>query len=338
MSLLTIAPEDREGDEARFRASQIFYDLFRAAPEDDRPRLAASFLDAAISLHLSRRGSLINAGAPGVDRFRTVARQILEISLNDAVRRTSAAKLVLDDVRRLGREIPAFGEGFDAEWRAREVQVALIESRRREASDQARSLWIDHPDSPWSARAAAHVLRALEHAWRSEARRDGRDGEVMSGIIEHGSRVLEAQGGVSPGPALGVAKLVAEVRLARHQIAPTDEDARLAREICSSLISIEPHDPSVLRLSALAHEAMGESEAALDEWRRLSRGLEEGTNEWFEARYHFIMVLATRDEGRAREVLSQLRALHPEFGGGQWRARFEALSRQLTGGTSQNGR
>ncbi len=74
---------------------------------------------------------------------------------------------------------------------------------------------------------------------------------------------------------------------------------------------------------------LADEEFALECWRRLGSAAASGSDLWWKARCGLIDVLAETDPDRAREVLEQIRALHPEFGPPTFRARLQDLDIRL---------
>src|SRR5690606_20735093 len=70
-------------------------------------------------------------------------------------------------------------------------------------------------------------------------------------------------------------------------------------------------------------------ETALDAWRRLLAGLHQGSADWYEARYHSLRLLWQTDPDTAREVMTQHRLLHPDFGPDPWGQRLRDLNAQM---------
>ncbi len=69
---------------------------------------------------------------------------------------------------------------------------------------------------------------------------------------------------------------------------------------------------------------------SLTHWRLLQRRSRPGTPEWFQAKYHLAeayLLLGQRD--RARRIVEVTEVLHPNFGGGVWKERFQQLKKRL---------
>ncbi len=88
--------------------------------------------------------------------------------------------------------------------------------------------------------------------------------------------------------------------------------------------------PAVLRGLALSYERQREYARAERHWATLARGLDEGSNRWAEARYHWYRCLRDRGlRGRAARLLAYFRLQHPRIADPAWRRRFDDLAADL---------
>ncbi len=104
-------------------------------------------------------------------------------------------------------------------------------------------------------------------------------------------------------------------------------DAALSR-----LTSLRAVDVEDLVVNAALGRLLGDAtdaashQRALECWRTVERRAPAGTPAWFEAKFELAAALLRLGEAdRAAKVIRLTRALHPELGGGVWKARFEQL-------------
>ena len=109
------------------------------------------------------------------------------------------------------------------------------------------------------------------------------------------------------------------------------DNAQRALELYEAVLSVRPRDAKVLRAAANLSEQLGKTDRALACWRMLAAGIEAGTEQWYEAKFHLISVLADVDPARARLVMDQYKQLNPEYGPQPWAARLLALDRRIDG-------
>jgi len=104
---------------------------------------------------------------------------------------------------------------------------------------------------------------------------------------------------------------------------------RAALPIYERLLETRPRDAGALRAAAELSEHFGSMDKSIEYWRILGAGLENGSNEWFEARYRFVRLLVKTDPSRAREVLAQHKAMNPDYGPEPWGSRLRSLDESL---------
>jgi tetratricopeptide (TPR) repeat protein len=82
------------------------------------------------------------------------------------------------------------------------------------------------------------------------------------------------------------------------------------------------------------YEKQGNWDQALEMWRTYSKGMEEGSADWLDARYR--IALAHSRMGRkqaACEVLTMILVLHPDSGDEPLRAKILGLEKEVCGKT-----
>lgn len=85
-----------------------------------------------------------------------------------------------------------------------------------------------------------------------------------------------------------------------------------------------------IRGLAVCLEATGRHDLACEQWAALARGLEKGTEGWYEARYHWLWCLDRQGErARARRMLAYFRLQHPKIAIRRWKDRFQSLAERL---------
>ena len=95
------------------------------------------------------------------------------------------------------------------------------------------------------------------------------------------------------------------------------------------LLAARPRNASFLRSTAVLSERLGDQAKALDCWRLLVAGVENGSDAWFEAKFHLIKILSATDPKRAREVMDQHKQFNPEYGPDPWGGMLKGLDAQL---------
>jgi len=69
---------------------------------------------------------------------------------------------------------------------------------------------------------------------------------------------------------------------------------------------------------------------ALDQWRRIEKHVPDRSSEWFEAKYWIIRLQwELGEEKLAARLFRTFRILHPDFGGKEWKKKFEELEEKM---------
>lgn len=126
--------------------------------------------------------------------------------------------------------------------------------------------------------------------------------------------------------------VIASARLTEYalELGQAEEAARQA----DKLLAAFPLETRYLRWGGLAHYQAGKYEAALNCWApllTLKGGVAEGSNEYFEAKYHQMLCLQKTNVKLARDVFKTFTIYHPDLGPANWRERFQRLAKDLGG-------
>jgi hypothetical protein len=128
---------------------------------------------------------------------------------------------------------------------------------------------------------------------------------------------------------LSLHQVVAEVAA---ELWRTEQDAGM-RDIAvaadTRLLQAQPRNQAALRRLAITADAAGDQKRALDCWRTLMSGLDQGSPEWFEARYESLRLLAVAEPSRAKQVLAQHVVLYPSYGPDPWGVKLKKLEEEL---------
>lgn len=95
------------------------------------------------------------------------------------------------------------------------------------------------------------------------------------------------------------------------------------------IVAALPSDKKYLRRAGIAHFQAGEFAPSLELWRKLLGGVESGSDEWLEAKYHQLACLEKTDRASAVKVWKQFKLLFPQVKSATWKDRFAALEAEL---------
>jgi hypothetical protein len=277
-------------------------------------------------------------GQDNVSGARAVARarRVLEVSADPDVLRLVAADSALLILFNRESLVSMVDEDLEDEIDYRRILLALARSQPHDAQAIADVLYGRHPEVIWSRLA---TRRMLEQA-RLEAAVGGSDvREARLRIVRNGDRIL----GESPSllealqvrSGLSIGSVVAE---AAEALWREGGDAAMGEHgftLYGGLLEVMPRNRRFLAGRGRLASGRGDPDEALRCWRIVTAGSRTGSDEWFEARTWVVEILETVDPDRAREVLTQHQALHPDSGPQPWgeRLRQAALRLGVAGST-----
>ncbi|MEM7228823.1 MAG: hypothetical protein AAF432_08415, partial [Planctomycetota bacterium] len=318
---------------ARSRAAQILFTLFSGADERDREAIASQFLSIAQGLMLIDETAVLTGDEDARKRYVRLSRQALEIALARDVRRLGAARSVLDGIEMFSAEGHLdLAEHVD-EFDYRRVQEHLFADSTAAADRIASEMWERDPNSAWAERAASLLFDDSYRRWKDSRLRGVYDEVLAAYVVTHGPRALatyeDDNASLALPRVLGWHAGLAEVMLATFAKQDDESLGVAALALYERLITIQPGNATFLRSIAVLAEQMGDTDRALEQWRRLLAGLPRDGDRWFEARYHSLKLLARSNQALARDVMAQHRQLHPAYGPNPWGVRLRELDRSL---------
>lgn len=339
--LLAVPRESALYDVARRHAARLLYTQCRIARPADRGAMAARFASVAEELIERDRWTVMN-GTPveageAADFVVLRVRQMLDVLMSAAapdVRRAERALAALEEVRAyLGLNLDALEEEIEY----RKLQIALVHRDRPKIDAASRRL------QEIGGRFAEAADRLVYRVALEQRRSNPDDAFAAREVVRTGSRILAGfeplESSISNQQVASLMEAIADAADALWRL-ERDEAARgAALRLDARLIDLGRHTARSLRRYSRLSEEAGDAEAALEGWRTLLAGLAQGSDEWFEARYESLRLLAAVDAPRARLVLDQHKALFPQFGPEPWGARLRELdaAMQATPPTVPNG-
>ncbi len=321
---------------ARRRGAQAIYQQFREATVGGRAELGASFLDVADELLGRERDAdamfVDLRGADGV-----LLRQAAEVASHEEVGDRDRGAAYFARIE-LAMERGGFEQVPDLpnELEYRRLGMAIATDDFEDAMIRLDRLPVE-ADTPEAARWSRLGAQRLHRAAFQRMRNDEASLPMVRAAVLAGERFI----GLVAGPEtsidealeddslLPVAASVAAARQAIFNVDGDEENGRRALELYKSILAKRPRDGSVLEAGGDLGTRLNDEEFALECWRRLGSAAASGSDLWWKARCGLIDVLAETDPDRAREVLEQIRALHPELGPPTFRARLLELDIRL---------
>jgi tetratricopeptide (TPR) repeat protein len=179
--------------------------------------------------------------------------------------------------------------------------------------------------TPYELPALVVVARATDQAVASAAPAD-RAAKIATAAKVYG-RLTALLGDSTEVLAANKNALAAASRLAQY-----DEelgDWPRAADRLSRLVLARPRDQRLMRRAGLACFNAGRYPQALEHWRSLLSGLENGSDDWLEAKYYQISCLQKTDVSAAEKVFKQFQLLYPEVKSTVWREKFAELAKNF---------
>jgi len=334
--LLRVPSDASVSVEATRVALDLLFRIYRAESDPaERAMLAGRFMDLALPVQkaMTRRMDVDDDGEMLV--YSVTGRRILEVALLAGAEQVQIAQSVLDDFESVMVRRPDFFHPIEAEIHYRRLRERLASGDADAAVAAATRVRAADPDGHWAKVTDQALFVHADRAWRQLPATDTDDRRILEVMIEfggrHGERLKEDDPEYGRVETIAVLARVAEAETIRFLRSGDSASGERARARLDALLQIRPRDTGLLRTRARLADAMDEHEIALDCWRILAAGLSRGTPVWFEARLGQIRILAERDPSVARQLLSELRVLYPEFGPEPYASELRALDLSVPG-------
>lgn len=329
--LLRVGRESRLYAASRRQAAVLLYRMFRSAQPADRDYAALRFLGVADELLAGDTERALGASSAelqdAVHRVVTTARQVLDAALArsapDVARAQQALQAIDGVLAHSGLRLAEIAD--ELEFRRLQVALAL---RDGPGVDRAFAALRES-----GGRFAEAAERLLYRDALSRRNRDPDDTAAAIDVVRFGSRIIEREG--STPEALGkdsvytlhdrVADAAAHLWRVQGSEFMRDEALRIDR----ALLASGRRTQGVVRRAAEVAEAAGDVTLALECWNTLVSGIDPSREEWFEARWHSLRLMAATDPTLAMEVLRQHLVFHPALGPEPWGSRLRELAAGL---------
>lgn len=300
--LLAIARIDPIYNAARMRAEDLLYSQWREAEKLELRDAGTKYLEIAVPALEVELETIPKNDAAILSR----SLRILEVALHHAIVRTRAAENIFDIVDEISIESPSIVE----ELIYRKIRYQLIQGNISQGVSLAISLLENSPSSSWNKHASILILNSIQsspsHIKDTLRREYFRIGSTYIGSLQE--ETLKQTGQFS---------VATDIVNIGHEIWKTTGDEQtgsIALLLARRLNLVHKQNRILLRLCALLEEGKGDPQVAISHWRTLSNGINNGTPDWFEARYKLISLLQYMDPVAAQKLFEQHHALYPRYG------------------------
>lgn len=298
--LLAVPDDSALRNSARLMASGMLFEQYRRQRGPEKKRSADRFLRVAAGLV----SQPMPEDTQRANIYQLLSRQILDAAFSvepaDIALATTALELLEQWTARF-----ATGDALQGEMLYRRLQLALALSDPT-AIEQAFEALTRH--------GGEHVGFAdglmYERAWAAWIR-DNQDLDAARDVVRYGQRLLSgryrensaAQGRI-------IASSVVRAAWAVHTSEPDAVLRDLAMNLGERLRDANEASVEVLLIHAEIAEEVQQLENALISWRLILGSLEPGSPQWITARLDSLRLLASIDQQRARDVLTQFDVLY----------------------------
>lgn len=330
--LLAVGPDSPLYHTSRQQASNLLFEAYRRSPRAQRDAAASRFVQVADEVAQADQGQAFDLtgveSARAADRAVHRLRQVLEAVMSMATPDLDRAEAALSRIELIFEQ-----QGRDAgllrpELNFRRLQIAWARNDLVTAEKLMDELEVEGGE--FARAAVREVYQRAVRSWSASPR----DAALARAVIKVGDRLIaqlsETPAGASAASTLAVCNTVAEAAMAVWSADKDAAAAELAMRLDQRLVEAgQPTERTYRRLAELCEHA-GDIPGALQAWRGLLNGLPAGSEEWFEARYENLRLLATVDPAAARQVMDQHKALYPSYGPEPWGIRLQELDARLS--------
>jgi hypothetical protein len=323
--LLQIPAGDEAYETARRHAARLLWSEYDGADVRRKPLLANSYVDVAMPLLVVDRQRGVAGDLDARVLFVGRARRIAQASLAFGFEDTALARRVLAELDFADREQWSDSDQLRAEILYLWTQVQVIEGDLVSALATVEACRSQFPGSRFAIAATRRAMNGALLIWRTNGaeRLDARALTVRLGelLIADFGGLSEAVGPVGPSLIRALAEAYAERGDA--------SGAARALHLFGALIDAGQADYSVFEPAAVLSEQAGDKTRALSYWSEAIRYVSNESEDWYEAKYNALRLLAEADPDAAREAVRQHRVLHPTGGPDPWRRLIDGLADQL---------
>ncbi len=327
--LLAIQPASPNYLAARRQACQLLYRIYRQSAPSQQVFAGQRFVEIATLLIrqelLELRAGDVELAKRAADSAVLIARQVADVTLGMSPPDTERAAYALELLDRVSSFASLDLTHLMPEIAFRRLQIASAMN-----DHAALERWyaeVERLDGGYLKTSQRLLYRDAVARWLD----DPADVPAAREIVRQGSSVISQleKDNAETRVLLGVLETVAQ---AAETLWETQNDRAMLESAVAfndRLIESGAGSARILIRQARLLDIAGLDARSLDIWRRLVAGLDAESEEWYEARYESIRLLAELDPEAARTALRQHSTLYPALGPAPWRNHFLELARTL---------
>lgn len=332
--LLSVSADSPLYQTSRQQASNMLFEAFRRSPRAQKDAAASRFVQVADEVAQADQQLAFDQEGPdaakAADRAVHRLRQVLEAVLSMAAPDLDRAESALARIELIFGQQSRDSGLLRPELNFRRLQIAWARGDLVTADRLMDEL--NEGGGEFARAAVREVYQRAVRSWTASPR----EAALARAVIKVGERLVaqmsESSEGAKAEATLAVCNTVAEAAMTVWTVEKDVVARDLALRLDRRLIEAgKPTERTYRRMAELS-EGAGDTPGALQAWRGLLNGLPAGSEEWFEARYETLRLLADVDPVSARAVMAQHRALYPSYGPTPWGVKLSELDAKLNAG------
>lgn len=303
---------------ARFEICMVRFDLWKQEKDVKKRSEIAQQLQEDVDL-FCRLGSPQEQSEKRL-RCRMMATEAAfgEQNKDEADRQLNAARLLADQQVASSPAVSQFHYWKLMQAR-RDMQTASILSESRWLVEQAQQ-------SVYRQAGLVYLTQQLEVRYTNAAEAQQR--AISDELVNLYKDLVTLLGTDTKALATNRNARVALYKLGWHQYELQQYSA--AAETFGNLVDAFPDNQTYLRYLGLSEYHIQRYAESVEHWGKLLRGLESGSEPWFEARYYELDALRRVNKDRAQKIWNQFQLLHPDIPFQDWQSRYEVLAKSFS--------
>lgn len=330
--LLSVSPESSGYDSARRRAADLLYRQIASAQGATRSDAAMAYVSVALDL-FDQDESKFSSGSKDlwdvvVGRGLRISRSLLQVGASEVERAQSVLSraIVVMDTRPGSAEHEA-ESAFLAAWIVLvsgqyEAALAAFDTLVRSSPTYipaTQRLLFTHTSSAWYSIEDIYSPDSPSHV------------QVAQRALLVSDRLLKESNELSETERLPVHLVAGSVCFVLSRENTRDDYRLRAVEHFEAIKQQQPLSKPAERMLAILNIELQRYRAALQSYRLLLGGEQQGTDSWFEYKLGQLLALSHTDERQAQAVLEQLTILYPELGPEPYRSRIRSIAESISG-------
>jgi len=321
-ALLAIPHTDPKFEDAQRQAARSLYQLWQSTNNIDKADVGNRYITIALPLMISDVVSPDDKKRLEIAVVRAL--RILELSLHQEVNRIIATERALEvlDTIKTNNYFPL--HTFVNEIAFRRIALHLLKNKPTEAELLLLSLLETSPDDSWVSAASTllwnYWITASVDATNETRYAVGR--QLLSQLNEQ-----QFGNSITLSISTQTANAAYNLYTSSKDMGAGEDALRIAR----ILYTQQPKISQVLVLNAELEMELGDMQTSLKHWKTISSGSTRGSQQWIQARFNIINILAIDSPQKALAVLEQHQILYPNYGEGPFAIKLQQLHKKLRG-------